>query len=274
MSYLQGVIQNLPFFIQKPLLKLLYLKNGQKLNSITRFHNALYLYQVNGFFVPSETLAWYVSYEYYQTWVDRVSALAYKPKRGDIILDVGAGLGEECLVYSKLVGEEGSVFCLEANPEVFSVLKEAVKLNKIKNVFLFNEAISIEDKSLQFSVAPNSFIGGGIGAKNAAYKSFNIPGIRMGSFLKREGLRHIDFMKVNIEGAERYVIGSIGDSIKSIKNLAISCHDFRYRYDGNKFFETRKLVETYLKENHFEIIPDKGDREFEDWVYATNKAMY
>jgi FkbM family methyltransferase len=270
MSAFQKAIFHLPLIVKEPLIKFLYFKNGHRLNSFQSFDNKYFIYEVDNHFVASETLGWFVTYEYYKDWVDNLSGWAYKPKAGDVVVDIGAGLGEETLVYSKLVGSSGSVFSIEANPEVFAVLKNIVSLNSLKNVHLFNNAVNNENGEVVFSVDQSSYIGGGIGAKGTHQKEFKVDGFRMDTFIETAHIQRIDLLKTNIEGAERFVISSLGDSVSKIRNVAISCHDFRYRYDGNEFFRTRNMVEEYLKDNHFSVIPDNNDRKFDDWVYAFN----
>ena len=271
MSVLQKLIKGMPEFLQFPLLKGLYLLKGNNLKSIKSYHRKLYIYEVGNYFVPSESIGWFVTFDYYHKWVEKLSAWIYKPGNGDIILDIGAGLGEESLVFSTMAGGKGKVFSIEANPQVFEVLSNVIRLNKADNVKLFNEAISVSNGKVKMNVASNSFLGGSIGGQSGADNQFTVEGIRMDTFIEREKLENIDLLKVNIEGAERFVIESLGPYINRVKNVAISCHDFRYRFDGNDFFRTRELVEAYLRDNNFEIIPDNGDREFDDWVYAVNK---
>jgi FkbM family methyltransferase len=270
MSALQKAIFRLPLIVREPLLKLLYLKNGHRLKSLQSFNNKYFIYEVDKHFVASETLGWFVTYDYYKEWVNNLSGWAYKPKTGDVVIDIGAGLGEETLVFSKLVGDSGSVFSIEANPEVFGVLKSIVSLNNLKNVRLYNNAVNVQNGEVFFSVDQSSYIGGGIGAKAAHQKEYKVDGFRMDSFIQEAHIEKIDLLKTNIEGAERFVISSLGDSVSKIRNVAISCHDFRYRYDGNEFFRTRNMVEEYLKDNHFSVIADNNDRKFDDWVYAFN----
>ncbi len=43
----------------------------------------------------------------------------FQPTPGDVIVDVGAGVGEERLTFSRAVGEHGAVFCTEAHPRTF-----------------------------------------------------------------------------------------------------------------------------------------------------------
>src|SRR5688500_348441 len=105
MGLLQKTILRLPSRLQHPLVQLLYSKRGYKMKSMkSYYHNAFFVYEVDGYFVPSDSLGWFVSYDYYKNWVNNLSAWAYKPKEGDVIIDIGAGIGEECLVFSNMIG--------------------------------------------------------------------------------------------------------------------------------------------------------------------------
>lgn len=252
---------------------MLYMKHGRKMRSMRSFFNGrYYIYEVDGKFVPSDSLGWFVTYDYYSQWVNTLSARAYKPKNGDVILDIGAGIGEETLIFSQMVGEKGKIYSIEANNEVFKVLEEVVQLNKLPNVILKHQAISFKNEPITLNVSNNSFLGGSIGLKDIKENQFTVDGTRMDTFIQKNKIQQIDLLKTNIEGAERFVIGSLDVEIKKIRNVAISCHDFRYRNEGNDFFKTRGLVETYLQDNHFELLcGDPASNGFPDWVYGVNK---
>ena len=61
------------------------------------------------------------------------------PKKGNVILDIGSGLGHEMIILSKNVGPKGKVICLEPDSRLFLVLQELVILNKLKNVILYKK---------------------------------------------------------------------------------------------------------------------------------------
>src|SRR5262249_9994388 len=50
----------------------------------------------------------------------------YKMKLGDTIVDIGAGVGDDAVFWSKLVGPAGRVIAVEANPRVFRCLEKTV----------------------------------------------------------------------------------------------------------------------------------------------------
>lgn len=58
----------------------------------------------------------------------------YRPKAGDIVMDVGAGVGEETLTFSQAVGERGKVICIEAHPRTYRCLEKLVQYNRLGNV--------------------------------------------------------------------------------------------------------------------------------------------
>lgn len=59
------------------------------------------------------------------TWARTVFLRNYQPKPGDVILDIGAGAGEEALTFSRAVGSSGRVICVEAHPRTFRCLQKA-----------------------------------------------------------------------------------------------------------------------------------------------------
>ena len=61
-------------------------------------------------------------------------------KQGDTFLDIGAHFGYFSLLASSIVGEKGSVYCVEASKATFAVLSQNV--GKEKNITPFNIAIS------------------------------------------------------------------------------------------------------------------------------------
>jgi len=87
----------------------------------------------------------------------------YSPKPGDTIIDVGAGIGNETLYYSKMVGSTGKVIAIEAHPATFACLKKFCELNRLSNVVPIHVAVGdqegrvlIEDREEHVS---NSIIG-------------------------------------------------------------------------------------------------------------------
>lgn len=66
----------------------------------------------------------------------------YHPRPGDVVIDVGAGVGEEALTFSHAVGEHGKLVCIEAHPHTCRCLESLVRYNHLRNVIPVHAAIT------------------------------------------------------------------------------------------------------------------------------------
>jgi FkbM family methyltransferase len=257
--------------LQKLILKLLYKKNNLSLNEFSNYNNRFYIYKVNGKHIPSESINWYTSYEYLKKHTLDISLYKYQPGKGDVVVDVGAGLGEEAIILSDLVGAEGKVYSIEANPTVFNILKQIVALNNLKNVTALNIAVNREDAPVKIVDVDDTYMTGFVGNDHNAHTT-DVEGLRFDSFMDKYGLQKIDLLKCNIEGAERFLVDSIKkEYLPKIRNVAIACHDFRYSEDQNEFFVTKEYVKSFLKQNGFEVETQNTGIDYkDDWVYGKN----
>ena len=64
-------------------------------------------------------------------------------KKGEIIIDVGAHLGESIIGFRRF-NKFIKIYSFEPNPTIFKKLSK--KFNKKRNVFLYNELIMSENK--------------------------------------------------------------------------------------------------------------------------------
>ena len=71
-----------------------------------------------------------------------------KPKKNDIVIDVGANTGYYSLRLSSLVGENGKVIAIEPDPQTFNSLTKNCELNNISNVDTHNIAISDSNEEI------------------------------------------------------------------------------------------------------------------------------
>ena len=51
----------------------------------------------------------------------------YKPQPGDVIVDIGAGRGEDVFAFSRAVGPSGHVFAIEPHPVSFRTLRSSAR---------------------------------------------------------------------------------------------------------------------------------------------------
>jgi len=195
----------------------------------------------------------------------------YVPREGDTIVDVGAGTGWETLLFSRTVGMSGRVISIEAHPRVFRCLSKMRAENRLENVTLVQAAVADQKGELQLSDSheheANSIIGLVSGIRVAC--------TTLDDIFRSQELSRVDFLKMNIEGAERLALSGMGEMVRKTKNVCISCHDFLADGGGANEFRTKADVIAFLKQNGFVVSlrESAGRCNVRDYVYGLNEKL-
>lgn len=172
-----------------------------------------------------------------------------RPKAGDTIVDVGAGIGEDAVVFSRLVGPSGRVIAIEAHPGTFACLQGTIARSGLANVVAVQCAIADREGMLTMSDdsahLANSMLKSGSGV--------DVPAKTLDALLAELGIETVDLLKMNIEGAERPAMAGMTASAPRIRNAAISCHDFVADAGGGDEFQTREFVRPALEAMGFTV---------------------
>jgi len=179
------------------------------------------------------------------TWARTVFLRNYQPNPGDVILDIGAGAGEEVLTFSRAVGDSGRVICVEAHPRTFRCLQKLVEYNRLWNVIPIHCAVAepgCEETMIEDS---SEYLRNRVGGTHG----FCIPARTIDSMVAELGLAQIHFLKMNIEGAERLAIRGMTETTQRTQALCICCHDFLADICGDDQLRTRGAVTKFLLRN-------------------------
>lgn len=182
----------------------------------------------------------------------------YKPRPGDVIVDIGAGRGEDVYAFSRAVGPEGHVWAIEAHPESFRLLTEFCRENDLQNVTPLNYACVDKPASLQvetMQVWESNYVRSG----DPSATSLPVEGVTFDSLAERYHIDRIDFLKMNIEGAERTALPGTLVSIRRARWVCIAAHDFRADRGEGEQFRTREYVRRFLTEAGFQLITRDED---------------
>lgn len=125
------------------------------------------------------------------------------PRPGEVVLDVGAFIGEYTIEFSRLVGEEGHVFALEPDPLNREVLARNVAATGVRNVTMLPWAMWNKTTLLAFTARGDSGAGvteldEGAGGLSTGVMVAAVSAVEL---FARMG-RVPDFVKMDIEGAE------------------------------------------------------------------------
>jgi FkbM family methyltransferase len=176
----------------------------------------------------------------------------YKPQPGDVIVDIGAGRGEDVFAFSSAVGPAGRVVAIEPHPVSYQVLRKLCALNGLHNVTTFNFACVDEPAQLQIETLPiweSNYVR--TGERSAT--SHPVEGVTFDSLCARYGIDRIDFLKMNIEGAERQALPGCREALRRARAVCISAHDFRAARGEGEHFRTLNFVREFLTEAGFKL---------------------
>ncbi|MFZ0806268.1 MAG: FkbM family methyltransferase [Candidatus Sulfotelmatobacter sp.] len=178
----------------------------------------------------------------------------YRPQPGDTIVDVGAGVGEEALTFARAVGEQGKLICIEAHPRTYRCLEKMVQYNGLRSVIPVHVAVG------------ETISGSALIEDSAAYlrnrlnagQGISVPATTIDAIYRRLGLGRIQFLKMNIEGAERIAIRGMTETLSQTEVVCISCHDFLAAPGRDDGLRTNGLVKEFCQDHGFNVI-DRRD---------------
>ena len=177
----------------------------------------------------------------------------YKPQPGDAIVDIGAGRGEDVFAFSRAVGPAGRVWAIEPHPVSFAALRLLCELNRLANVTALNYACIDQAGELQIETLPvweSNYVRAG----DPSASSYPVKSVRFDDLAEEHGIERIDFLKMNIEGAERWALPGCEEALRRARFVCIAAHDFRADRGEGDAFRTLDFVKQFVSGAGFEIV--------------------
>lgn len=151
----------------------------------------------------------------------------YKPflhdKKDLTIMDVGANIGLFTQYASQFAKK---IYSLEPAKTHFEVLEEMIKYNKLDIVTPINKALSHENGTATFYHSQNVTMFSLDKRVDNTGEKEEVETVTMDKLFKDNNITKIDFMKLDVEGAEAQIIGSEGfEKVASkIKTIVLEYH--------------------------------------------------
>jgi len=152
------------------------------------------------------------------------------------IIDCGAHIGLS-VIYLKNICPTARIICFEPDEKNFSLLQKNILSHHLENVDAKQEAIWDENTSLNFIQDGN--MGSKIGETTSSH-AVTVKAARLKDYLDEK----VDFLKMDIEGAEYKVLKDISEKLENVEKMFIEYH--------GTFNQNKELLEI------FEIILKKG----------------
>lgn len=136
-----------------------------------------------------------------------------------IILDCGANMGLSVLFFS-LNYPRHKIVAFEPDEQIFRLLEKNVNTFNLKNVQLIKKAIWDKEETLEF------YTDGGMGGRIKEAYSDQIPKkvetVRLKEFLNG----NIDFLKIDVEGAEDTILDDCKNDLATVNNIFFEYHGY------------------------------------------------
>lgn len=136
------------------------------------------------------------------------------------IIDCGANIGLSILYFKKIY-PHAQIVAFEPDFKVFKTLNENVQTFNLKDVLTVNKAVWSSETELDFYSDGSD--GGRI--KNNETSGFKVQKVKtttLSNYLNKP----VDFLKIDIEGAELEVLKSIKNQLQNVTFLFIEYHSF------------------------------------------------
>jgi FkbM family methyltransferase len=143
----------------------------------------------------------------------------YSEKKSPLILDCGANIGISVLRYKQLY-PEARIIAFEPDKEICSVLRQNLRQNGAEQVEVVDAAVWVEDGEQSFfsEGAHGSRLVEVAGGKDSHYV------VRTVDFAKYVKDQKVDFIKLDIEGAEYRVIEHISPYLSNVDKILVEIH--------------------------------------------------
>ncbi|MCK4918259.1 MAG: FkbM family methyltransferase [Candidatus Pacebacteria bacterium] len=145
-------------------------------------------------------------------------------EENDIVIDAGANIGVFSIFASKQIGKNGHVFAFEPIKRTNQLLIKNIETNFIKNIQAIPYALGDTNINISFFVDKDKLVSSSSEIQNENAEIENVEQITLDSFLeKNTDINKIDFIKVDIEGAERKFLEGAKQTIQKYKPKIAIC---------------------------------------------------
>ena len=186
--------------------------------------------------VPFDSLfvpAIYHEIHYDGIYLDAMNVLE-KEKKDPVIVDIGANIGITVQYFRNYAKK---VYAVEPSTEHFAALKKNKEFNKWDNVVLDKCAIADKDGEMELRLCESNRTSHSLmfPAKKEELVE-KVPTKKLTTFFKDNNIKHVDFMKFDVEGAENLILPS------------------------DDFAEASKIIDIIMIEFHFNNFPEHVNR--------------
>lgn len=154
---------------------------------------------------------------------------------GDIVIDAGANMG----IFSLLAAKKGGiVHAFEPQEAMFDILQSNIRLNAISTITSHKCALGNINGDVALYEMPNNHLGASIAIARSDVAQ-TIPCMTLDTWFAQSGLERIDFIKADIEGAERLLLDGAEHVLRTYKPKLALC---TYHLPDDPYILSEKIL--------------------------------
>lgn len=191
----------------------------------------------------------------------------FQPKYAEIVVDVGAHYGRYTLIAAKRIGPKGKIISIEAYPKNFDMLNRNIKLNELENVITLNFAVSSNKSKVKLSIpaekkSSHTIYSSIITSRAPTEKFIEVNGNTLDNLLpeNRISVEEINYIKIDVEGAELEVLKGANDILSKSKDIALLIEIHDVGDEKTLYNPIMDLLNSYNFKKEFEKIYESGER--------------
>lgn len=143
-------------------------------------------------------------------------------KPGQVALDIGANVGLYTLLLSRQVGPSGRVFAFEPGPKSYSLLIRNISVNGYAQATAANVAVSDSNGTIDLFVCrtgeSDNRVAGTLMSTEERDR-MSIQSITIDDYLAGQGVQAVDFVKMDIQGAEPLALRGMEQTLRRSPNV-------------------------------------------------------
>jgi FkbM family methyltransferase len=168
---------------------------------------------------------------------------------GWTVFDIGGGIGD-FTIYVAAKHPTNVVYTFEPTPESFSLLKENLHSNNIKNVKVYPKAVWAQNEDLVLNTSqgePAQYSSQPVESSSLSKENLIVRGISLQEAFDLTGLANCNLLKLDCEGAEYNILLNTPDKILNrIERIVLEYHENCNGY-------THKDLVIFLKSKGFAV---------------------
>lgn len=202
------------------------------------------------------------------------------------IIDAGSNIGLST-VFFKSQYPNAKILCFEPDPNSFELLKKNITFNCLMDVKLVNAALANKTGKIDFYGEINSdnpySCGNSIIKQWGEQRLINnkdyllknkikVQAVKLSDYIDQE----VDFLKLDVEGAEKIILEDLDNKVELIKEIAMEVHCTKHAIFKNHV----NFIISFLKKHHFLLEITQVNVEYifppdtQSWVTKANPKLF